>query len=160
MFVCTGAKALDAFYLGGQFGYSKLSGDYSNGISDAIGFGADLGVRTNGIMDVMASFMTSSHSGVQDLTTYRQTLSAEVHLAAPYDFDITVGAGPGIYIFKPGVGNSTTKFGANLGAAVDVVIDEHLRVGMGYRFHGIFGSDANAGSLWQVTMRVGYLFTL
>src|SRR5260370_133188 len=98
------AVALDALYLGGQVGYESNPPN-----ADAIGFGVDVGLRSSAVVDLMLGFQTGTHGS---LTNYRGTLSAEVHLGRAYDFDFTIGAGPGFYSFSS-TGLNSTKFGLN-----------------------------------------------
>jgi len=145
--------AIDAVYLGGQVGYVSLTGDPAKNFPNAIGFGADLGLRTNAFVDIVLSFQTSSHSG---LTAYAPFLSADIHLGQLHDFDFIVGAGPGFYFFKTSSGTDS-NFGINVGGAIDAVVDDSIRIGLGSRYHAVFNGN-RGGSYWTVMMRLGYLF--
>lgn len=153
------ASALSALYVGGQVGHVALNGDPSLLYNNALGFGFDLGFRTNAVVDLTASFFTSSHSGPGDLSILAPTLSADMHVGRVYDFDFVLGLGPGFYSYKSG-GISDTKFGLNFGGAVDVVVDESIRVGLGLKYHLAMGASGMSGNFWTATMRVGYLFNL
>jgi len=153
------SSALEALYVGGQLGHVALSGDPAGVYSNSLGFGGDIGFRTNSYVDMVISLMTSSHAGPGDLSILAPTLSADVHVGRAYDFDFTLGLGPGFYSFKSG-GLSDTKFGLNFGGAVDVLVDDNIRVGLGSRYHLAMGSSGISGNFWTVTMRVGYLFTM
>lgn len=147
--------AIDGLYVGGQLGHIGLTGRVQN-FSNALGVGADLGVRINSYLDVMGRFGYSSHSGGRGLTLYHPTFSADFHFYEMNDFDLSVGLGPGFYCFKNG-DTKENDFGLNFGLNADVVVDEALRLGIGYRWHSIFG--ANIGDhFWALTMRVGYFF--
>ena len=153
------AHALEALYVGGQVGHVALLGTPGGTFNNALGFGADIGFRTNSYVDIMISLLTSSHaSAAGDLGLLAPTLSADFHIGRAYDFDFTLGVGPGFYSYKH-LGVSDTKFGLNFGGAVDVIIDEHFRVGLGTKYHLAFGGDVISGNFWTATMRVGYLFT-
>jgi len=157
------ALAIDGIYLGGQLGHVALTGDAKRNFNNAIGFGADVGFRTSGLFDLIFGFQTSSHGGTAaaggDLRLTSTTLNADFRLIPGGDFDITAGAGPGLYFFSQG-GASETKFGINFGAAVDVNVDDALKVGLGPRYHVVFSSGPGSSSYWTIMARVGYLFEL
>ena len=68
--------------------------------------------------------------------------------------------GPGFYVFKSSSASST-NFGLNFGGAVDLLVDDHFKVGLGTRYMTrCLELTAFPGSFWNVTMRVGYLFDL
>lgn len=146
------AKALEGFYLGGQLGHVAL-GTPSN--SSSLGFGVDLGFRTTSPVDLVISYFRVSDRG---LGIHMPTLSGEFHVGHAYDFDFTIGAGPGFYNYSV-IGVDETKFGLQFGGAVDFLIDEHFRVGLGTRYHLPFGNGVLSSNIWTVTMRAGYLFT-
>lgn len=150
-------RAVDSIYIGGQVGLVALSGDVATHFNNNIGFGGDLGFRTNSLIDLNLSFQTSSHSG---LNLYALPISADVHVGQLYDLDFTLGAGPGFYFWKPGTATTDTKFGLNFGGAVDLIVADHIKVGMGARYHAIFGGTQTAGSYATVMMRLGYMFDL
>jgi hypothetical protein len=159
------AFAVDGLYLGGEVGYVGLSGNASTVFNNNVGFGADLGVRANPVFDLLASFQTSSHSlnvgSGLNLNLYSTTLSAEFHFLNVNDLEFSIGAGPGMYFFKTSAGalsNTESHFGLQGGVAADVLVD-NLRLGVGWRFHGIFHNVADVGaSYWAVMAHVGYLF--
>lgn len=156
------ASALDGVYLGAQAGFVSPTGNGASAYKNAVGFGIDLGLRTNPILDLMLGFQYSAHSenvpGVGDLTSFRQSLTAEIHVARFNDFDVTLGGGPGFYIYKAG-GTSDTKFGLNFGGAIDMLVNDTLNVGVGTRYHAVFGTTGTQGGFFTVQMRIGYLFT-
>jgi len=148
----TPALAVDAFYLGGQVGHVASPVDvYSN----AIGFGIDLGVRTNPLLDLVVQLQKSSHSGGTGLGVTSGVLSADFHFWEFNDFEFSLGGGPGFYF----IGDTTTQshFGLHVGSNVDVVVDDSVRVGLGLRYHGVFNSAASR-TYWTAMMRIGYLF--
>lgn len=153
------AFPIDAFYIGGQVGHVGLTGDAAKTYSNTIGFGVDLGVRTNPLLDLVFQFQRSGHSGGGNgLTLYSQTIAADFHFWEFNDFEFTLGGGPGFYFFATDP-KTDTNFGLNVGTNVDVIVDEHVRVGLGWRFHGIFAGTGSLGSsYWTAMMRVGYLF--
>ncbi len=163
----TPARAIDGIYLGGQVGFMGLTDPPDILYNNALGFGVDLGLRTNALVDLVFSFQTSSFGANSSapfpvngsLTLYSQSLSADFHVGRAYDFDFTLGAGPGFYVFKSSLG-SNTNFGFNFGGAVDLLVDDHFKIGMGTRYYALFGTNAISGSFWNVMMRVGYLFDL
>ncbi len=150
LFAAAPALAVDGVYLGGQVGAVGLNGGATN---TAIGFGVDLGLRANPLVDVIFHFQTSSHSG---LTIYAPHLSAEIHYADVNDFDFTIGVGPGLYFFK--ALNTDTNFGLNFGTAVDFKLDEAIRLGLGARYHLVFSPAVGSGNFWSFMFRAGYFF--
>lgn len=152
------ALGIDGFYIGGQLGHVGLTEPASRTFSNTIGIGVDLGVRTNPLLDLVLQLQRSGHSGGgTGLTLVSQTLSADFHFWEFNDFEFSLGGGPGFYFFN--ATNSDTNFGLHVGSNVDVVVDDHVRVGLGLRFHGVFANGGNASSYWTAMMRVGYLFT-
>lgn len=143
-------------YLGGQLGFVGLSGNLKPTFSNHLGFSGDLGVRTSSLMDLVFRFHYSSHDGGGGLQLMSPSLSADLHVGRWMDFDFTLGAGPGFYFFK--TAQTESKFGVHAGAAVDVLVDERLGVGLGTRWNGIFGATSTSDSFWTVMMRVGYWF--
>ncbi len=149
------ALAVDAFYLGGQIGHVTSP---ANAFSNAIGFGVDLGVRTNPLLDLVFQIQHSSHNGGAGLSLNSATVAADFHFWEFNDFEFSLGGGPGFYFMSSGT--SETYFGLHIGSNVDVVVDDHLRVGLGLRYHGVFAGSGNSnGSYWTAMMRVGYLFS-
>lgn len=148
------AQAIEAFYVGGEVGHVGLSGAAATPYSNTIGFAIDLGARVNPMLDLMFQFMRSSHSGAGGLTIYGQTVSADFHFFEMNDFDLSIGGGPGFYFMNSGT--SSSFFGLNGGANIDVIVDDHVRVGLGFKYHGVFG--AGSPDFWTTMMRVGYLF--
>lgn len=147
------AFALDGFYLGAQVGHVALTGTPT--FSNAIGFGLDLGVPTGSYLDVVAHIQYSSHSGGPGLKLFHPTLAAQVHAFRSADFDVSAEAGPGFYFLS--AGTSETKFGLNFGVNGDVLVEDALRLGVGWRYHSVFNT-ALIGDFWTVMMRVGYQF--
>lgn len=151
----TPSKAIDSIYIGGKAGFVGLSGTYSNFYNNNLGYGLDLAFRTNGIIDLTLGGQTSSQQG---LNIYAGTLSADVHVGQISDFDFMLGAGPGMYEYTIAAQPNQLKFGLNFGGAVDLVIDDHLRVGVGARYHAVFGGDNFTGSFYNIMARFGYQF--
>lgn len=148
------ARALEGLYIGGQVGNVALGSPISR---SSLGFGGDLGFKTTSQVDLVVSLLHASFTGSTSLLA--PFLSAELHAGHAYDFDFTIGAGPGFYNFSVGP-FSETKFGLQFGGAVDFVLDDHFRVGLGTRYHVPFGSSTVSSNIWTVTMRAGYLFTM
>lgn len=149
------AYAIDGWYLGGELGYVDLKGRGSV-YSDALGVSAVVGVRANSILDVVARVGYSSHSGAGGLTLIHPTMSGDFHLFQMNDLDFTVGLGPGIYLFTRGA-TTETNFGLNIGIGGDVVLDESIHLGIGLRWHEIFGGTIG-DNFWSIGMRVGVFF--
>lgn len=159
-FVSSSVQAIDAIYVGGIAGLVALSGPptavpYNN----ALGFGVDVAVRNSTLFDLTGHFQASSHSGgAGGLTVYGGYVSADVHILQTSDFDFTLGVGPGFYFFNT-PSASETDFGINAGGAFDVLVDEHLVVGLGVRYNAVFNGPMG-GSFTNLNARLGYLFTL
>lgn len=152
------AFALDGWYLGGQVGHIGLTSGGSSAYSNTIGFGLDLGVRTNAVLDLNLALQLSSHSGGSGLTLISQAVSADLRLADVNDFEFFAGGGPGFYFLKPsGVTNS--KFGLNFGLLGNVKIDENIRLGLNWKYHLLFDNQG-FGNYYTITMRFGYFFDL
>lgn len=151
------AWAIDGIYLGGELGYVNLSGNTSI-YSNALGFDVDLGIKTNPILDINFQFGYSSHSGGAGLTLYHPTASANLHVYQMNDFDLSLGLGPGFYFFKTGA-ITESDFGLNFGVAGDVVVEEAVHVGIGWQWHKVFGGTIG-DNFWDLTMRVGYFFSI
>jgi hypothetical protein len=138
--------ALDGVYLGAQVGHVGGPGTSPN----AIGFGIDIAVPTGAYLDAVLHAQYSDHGG---LTLLHPTLDAQVHLVQTGDFDLTAEAGPGFY-FLGGTG-SATKFGVNVGTNGDLIVQDQLHLGLGFRYHILFDSPG-AGDFYTVMLRVGY----
>lgn len=148
--------AIEAIVVGAQLGHftlvgSKATDQYAN----ALGFGIEAGIKANPLLDVQFGIRKSSHSG---LSILNPSMSAEFHVSQFYDIDMTVGVGPGFYLFDNGA-QSETNFGVQFGGAVDVVVEESLKFGIGVRYHSVFSPNVGA-SHWSVLMRVGYALGL
>jgi hypothetical protein len=151
------ALATDGLYLGAEVGDVGLTGNTGLAFKNALGFGADIGLRANPFIDVVARGMYSSHSpqlGGQSLSLTSTTVSADVRVLEVESIEVALGLGPGFY-FLGAAGNSSSKFGLNYGANVDAVLNEALHIGIAARYHQVFSSD----DYWMVGMRLGYFFS-
>jgi len=149
--------ALDGIYLGGQVGQVGLTGTSSSQHQNAIGFGLDIGLKSNPLVDLVFQSQWSSHSGSpQGLKIFSQTLGVMGHLEIT-DFDFTVGLGPGFYNFSRAT--SQTHFGLHWDAGADLILSRHLRTGLAFRYHSLFG-EGGADDFWSVMMRVGTIIEL
>ncbi len=159
LLACATAFPLDGLYLGAQLGHVALTGKASPLYSNTIGFAVDLGFRTNAILDVLFSSQYSSHmGGGNGVSVYAETIGANFHVLEANDFDLSLGGGPGFYFFKYAL-KTETIFGLNTSANIDVKVTEHVRIGLGLRYHIVFTKDQDIGdNLWTVMMRMGYLF--
>ena len=147
------SPAVEALVVGGQVGHVGLTG--STGYGNAIGFGGALGVRVNPILDLVANLQHSSHSGGTNGFSQTVTfLSAGFRFWEINDFELGVDGGPGFYFLK--TASSDTKFGLHAGVHGDVVVDELIRVGVGWTWHGVFSGT----NYWTAMLRVGLLFGL
>lgn len=150
------AEALDGLYLGGEVGHVALTGDNALNRNNTIGFAVDLGVKVNPLLDLDLQFLRSSHSGGPNgLTIYAQTIAANFHFFEVNDFDLSFGGGPGFYFYNTSTTNSA--FGLNAGLNLDVVVEEQIRVGLGFKYHAVFGNSSV--DLWTTMLRVGYIFS-
>ncbi len=142
------AFAGDGLYLGGQIGHVSGLGAGGN----AIGFGGDLGIPSGSYLDVMIHVQYSSHTGY---TLFHPTVDAAFHVLHTADFDLTGELGPGFYFI--GGTASATKFGLNFGANGDVILQDSIKIGLGFRWHTLFNS-APSSDFSTVMLRVGYQF--
>lgn len=150
------ASAMERIYVGGMLGQVDLHGNAGQRFSDALGFGGEVGVAANPLMDIILRLSSSSHSGgTNGMSLLVPTISADYGVFDANDFRLSLGGGPGLYIFNPG--SSVVRFGLHAEAFADVMV-ENIRIGIGYRFHGVFDPGANEGNLSQILMRVGYTF--
>jgi len=145
--------AVDGLYIGGQVGQVLLQGNTKTFHNDAIGFGVDIGIRTQSYLDVTFQSQMSSHSN--DLKIYSETLGANVHFGGA-DFDFTLGMGPGAYILKSSLASST-YFGLHGAAGADVMVSDEIRIGLQGRYHFLFDEGDD---YWTVMARMGYQFDL
>ena len=149
------ALAIEAWIAGGQLGASGVqTGTGLPSFGGGIGFGVDLGLKNNPAVDVTLSIQRAADSGGVGLTS--GLVTADLHILEYNDFEISFGAGPGLYMFGQTSGTQT-NFGLQLGPNVDVIIHESIRIGIAAREHFLF-TTAGVGGLWGFTMRVAYLF--
>ncbi len=153
----TGAlAAIEGVVLQANLGHVTLvGGNVTERYASALGFGFEAGIRANPLLDVQFGLRRSSHSG---LSILNPTMSAEFRVSQFYDIEMTAGAGPGFYVFDNGT-ESDSKFGIQFGGAVDVVVEEVLKFGIGVRYHSVFSPVVGA-SHWSVLMRIGYTIGL
>jgi len=158
-FLSTQGYAVDGYYVGGHIGHVGLSGRTSTSFSNTIGFGVDFGLRTNSVLDVVAGFTTSSHSGGAGMNLMSFLITADYKLAEVNDFEFFISGGPGFYFFKT-VATTDTKFGINFGALGNVMVDENIRIGLAARYHLVFNSAAGVAgdNYYTIMMRFGYVF--
>lgn len=155
--------AIEGLYLGVQGGQVQLLGSTNDLHDNAIGFGVDIGIRTQSYLDVMFQSQMSSHTGYTspakttkgtDLKIYSQTLGANVHFGTS-DFDFTLGGGPGAYIMNSTTSN--TYFGLHLAGGADVVVSDQIRLGLQGRYHFLFKQELK-DDYWSIMARIGYQF--
>ncbi len=142
------AFPLESVYVGAQVGQVTLSNStYTN----SLGFGADLGFRTNPVLMVALRSQISMHS--PSMTLWSNTLSADVLIGNVYDIEFFLGGGPGFYNFS-GAGHSL-KFGLHGEFFGDLMVNDSIRVGLGFRYHGVFNPAVDEGNYWTVMARAG-----
>jgi len=155
--------AIEGFYLGVQGGQVQLLGKTRDLHDGAIGFGLDIGLRTQSYLDVMFQSQMSTHAGytnsakttkANDLKIYSQTLGANIHFGTT-DFDFTLGGGPGAYIINSA--SSHTYFGLHLAGGADVVVSDKIRLGLQTRYHFLFKQELH-DDYWSIMARIGYQF--
>ncbi|NBX82068.1 hypothetical protein EBQ90_03150 [bacterium] len=155
--------SIEGLYVGVQGGQVQLLGTTKDFHDNAIGFGVDIGIRTQSYLDVTFQSQMSSHTGYTnlaktvkgtDLKIYSQTLGANVHFGNS-DFDFTLGGGPGAYIIN--AVNSNTYFGLHLAGGADVVVSDQIRLGLQGRYHFLFKQELK-DDYWTIMARIGYQF--
>lgn len=157
--ISTKAQALDGFYVGASVGHVALNGNASSLFSNALGVGLDLSFRTNPILDVALRGHYSSHAGgASGLSLLGMTLSADFLLGNFNDIEFFLGGGPGFYQFGGATTNS--RFGLHAEALGDLAVGENLRLGLAWRYHGVFEPGLGQGSYWTIMMRVGLTFPI
>jgi hypothetical protein len=149
------AFSLESVYVGGQFGQVFLTGGATSH-ANALGFGADLGFRTNPVLDVVFRTQFSSHTGGGGLSLWANTLSADFLVSNFYDIEWFIGAGPGFYQFASTA--TSGRFGLHAETHADLAVTEMLKVGLGMRYHAVFSPAADEGSFFTVMMRLGFSF--
>jgi hypothetical protein len=155
LIVPAAAFPLESVYIGGQVGQVFLSNNVG-GYNNAIGFAADLGFRTNPMLMVALRSQLSSHPGAGGITLWANTLSADVLIGNIYDIEFFLGGGPGFYNFS-GVGRSA-KFGLHGEFFGDLMVNDTLRLGLGFRYHGVFSPAIDEGNFWTIMARAGFSF--
>lgn len=154
---------IEGFYIGAQGGQVQLLGNTKDLHDNAIGFGLDIGLRTQSYLDVMFQSQISTHTGytstaktiqTQSLKIYSQTLGANIHFGTT-DFDFTLGGGPGAYILNSV--SSNTYFGLHLAGGADVIVSDKIRLGLQTRYHFLFKQELR-DDYWSIMARIGYQF--
>jgi hypothetical protein len=154
----TSAFPLESLFIGGQFGQVLLTGGAKTSFTDSLGFGVDLGFRTNPVLDLTLRSQLSSHTGGSGLSLWSNTLSADYLVGNFYDIEVFVGGGPGLYQFASTP--STLLFGLHAELYGDLIVSDSFKIGLGGRFHGILNNSATTGSYWTIMMRAGCTFGL
>lgn len=151
--LATQADALDGVYIGGRLGHVGLTGNLKAANGNALGYGVDLGLRTNSFLDVTVSLTRSSHNA---LTLTSLCVSADLELIPLGDFAFYLGLGPGFYFYRV-ASDTATKFGIHGGFGGDLFIEDNIRLGLGVRWHGVFSENVG-DSFWTAMFRFGYVF--
>jgi len=133
----------------GLGGRTKAAG-HNNGI----GYGLDLGLRSNSLIDLIFKLSRSKHSN--NLTLSSILVSADVRLGEIADFGFTLGVGPGFYFFDTGA-LTETDFGIHAGVGADLWMEEVIRIGLEFRWNSLF-SGTVGDNYWTLMMRLGYVF--
>jgi hypothetical protein len=138
------ALGIDGLHIGGHIGQVGLTGRTKaapNSHGNAIGYGVELGVKTNAFIDAL------------DLSSL--LFSAELALGSASDFGFSLGIGPGFYFFKQGA-TTETNFGIHGSFGGDLWLSDALRAGIVARWNGVF-SGTVGDNYWTIMLRVGYL---
>lgn len=152
------AQAVDGFYVGASVGHVALTGGAATSFNNALGVGLDLSFRTNPILDVALRAQYSSHAGGTGLSLLGTTLSADFLVGNFNDIEFFLGGGPGFYQFSGATKNS--RFGLHAEAIGDLAVGENIRLGLAWRYHGVFDPAVGEGSYWTIMMRVGVTFPI
>lgn len=152
----TTAFPLESVYLGGQFGQVFLGGGAAASHANALGYGVDLGFRTNPVLDVVLRTQLSSHTGSGGLSLWANTLSADFLVTNFYDIELFIGAGPGFYQFASTT--TASRFGLHAETHADLMVSDSFKVGLGFRYHAIFDPGPKEGSFFTILMRAGFTF--
>lgn len=150
------AFSIEGVYLGAQLGHVALTGDTTQSLTNAIGFGGFVGVKTSSLMDVSFHLQMSSHGGGSGLTLYAPFISADFLLTKMSELELSVGAGPGLYLLQSTT--SSSKFGLHAGVAADVVLDDRLRLGLHFRYHKLLDSNSLISGWVNTQARMSYQF--
>ncbi|MBY0370167.1 outer membrane beta-barrel protein [bacterium] len=147
------AYPLEGVGVGGQFGYVGLTNSTYPG---ALGFGGEITFRTNPVLDIALRSQWSQHAGTPAMSIWANTISADLMIGRFNDFDVFLGGGPGFYQFA-GAGTNG-RFGLHGEIYSDLNVGDSLKLGLGWRFHGIFSPAGGESSFWTVMARVSFFF--
>ena len=151
------AYALDSIYVGAQVGHVALTGG-AGVYSNSLGFGGEIAFRTNPILDVALRSQYSSHAGGAGLGLWSNTLSADFLVGNFNDIEFFLGGGPGFYQFAQAA--KASRFGLHAEAYGDLAVGKNLKLGLSWRYHGVFDPAAGEGSYWTIMMRAGFTFPM
>ena len=158
VFICLNGQGLasDQFFIGGEVGHVGVRDNQP--ISNAIGYGVDIGVPANSYLDLMFRVHYSFHDGVTGLGTklVQASVAAVGNLVDYGDFRVSVEGGPGFYFFDTGVGKEE-KFGVHAGLNGDVILQDRFLLGLSGRLHWILDQNLVAFNQVAVMMRAGFL---
>jgi hypothetical protein len=149
------AWGIEGIYIGAEGGFQ--SSPMLSATSSSLGFSGDIGFRVNSQLDVVLHSQLSNYSP-PNLNLLGQLVTANWIFSRLSDFEMAVGAGPGIYFF-----NSTpnsTKFGIHFEAHADILMGETIRMGVGAFWHGLLGPDVGQTSYFSVLARLGLFFPI
>lgn len=156
LFIAARATGVESLYLGGRAGYTGLTSTLRQTHQSNLGFGVDLGFRTNPFLDLLLQFHQSRHEPGLQISTF--FMSADLNLIRYDNIDFFLSIGPGIYFFTLN-GTKDTKFGIHGGFGLDYWIGESLRIGIVARWHGVLSPTA-ADNFWTTMARLGYRINL
>ncbi len=148
------AYPLESVYVGAEFGQVFLTSGAAAAHTNALGFGGEVGFRTNPVLYVTVRSQLSAHGGGAGTSLWATSLSADVLVGNIYDIEVFLGGGPGFYQFSGT--NRSPRFGLQGGLYGDLQVSEAIRLGLGFRFHGLFNPAVDEGSFWNIMMRFGF----
>jgi uncharacterized protein YegL len=123
-------------------GYTIPVGPMSNDYNSGLHLMADIGYQIKYNFGIMAmfgynAFEAKDENVFEDTYWLNLSLNGKYTRPLPGRFDLQIHAGPGLYIPKSGV----TKWGGNLGAAIDFEVNPIVSLEAGADFHSLFDSD-------------------
>lgn len=131
-------------------GQVMLMGDWSDHVSDAIGFNLKYSYEASEMFGVMADIHYSSHSNALETNTLGlKGLTPNLRVNLAYIDKLVVYGFTGFGLFlvdqKRGtVSASTMTLGFDLGAAANLTLNDHFQFGTQFSFHNIFEKTARS----------------
>ena len=146
-------------YIGGRAGHVSMTESAKGNYGDAVGYGLDFGLKDlfrN--IDAYYNWQLSPHGGPGNLSVQAHSFAFEFHPLDLVDMDVTLGIGPGFYLFKRETGTEG-RFGLGVGASAALILKEHLILGILSKYHLIKESPIS-GNFWTFMAKIGYAFSV